>query len=45
MKNLMKSAEVIGQVFGLVVGKNFNNPTTLMIERYPLVTQVIASSY
>lgn len=35
MKSLMKSAQIIGQVFGLVFGDNFTTPATHTIEQYP----------
>lgn len=45
MKNLMKSAEVIRQVFGLFIGTNFTTPATQMMERYPLITPAITNTY
>jgi len=45
MKDLIKSVEIIGHVFGLVIGTNFTTPSAETMERYPLVTQVIANSY
>jgi hypothetical protein len=45
MKNLMKSAEVIKHVFGLVIGNNFTTPSAETMERYPFITQVVANSY
>jgi len=44
MKNLMKSAEVVKQVFGLFIGTNFTTPATQTMERYPLVTPVITNT-
>jgi len=41
----MKSAEIIGQVFGLVVGNNFTTPAAKTMERYTSVTQIIAFPY
>jgi hypothetical protein len=45
MKNLMKSAQVIRQVFGLFIGTNFTTPATETLERYPLVTPSITNTY
>jgi len=45
MKNLMKSAELIRQVFGLFIGTNFTTPATQTMERYPLVTPNITNTY
>jgi len=35
MKSLMKSVQIIGQVFGLVFGDNFTTPAAHTMEQYP----------
>jgi len=35
MKKLIKPATIIGQAFGLVLGKNCNTSATETLERYP----------
>jgi hypothetical protein len=45
MKNLIKSAEVIGQVFGLFIGTNFATPATQTMKRYPLLTPAITNTF
>jgi hypothetical protein len=45
MKNLMKSVQIIRQVFGLFMGNNFTTPATETLERYPLVTPSITNTY
>jgi len=45
MKDLIKSVEIIGHVFGLVIGNNFATPSAETMERYPFITQVVANSY
>ena len=35
MKNLIKSAAIVGQVFGLVMGENFTIPSSEILAQYP----------
>lgn len=35
MKRLIKTAEVIGQVLGVVMGNNFTTPVSHALEEYP----------
>ncbi len=35
MKRLIKSAEVIGRVLGVVMGNNFTTPIAHTLEKYP----------
>lgn len=38
MEKLIKSAQFVGQVMGLVIGNKFTVPATKTLERYPYFT-------
>ncbi len=42
MKSLIKSAAIIGQVFGLIMGENFTTASWQVPERYPDVSYLFS---